>query len=223
MRLYLKSDHGELEFERITWDGHNTESARRLAAIKINAALAACQATEGRDEVPCCIIGHSHGGSAIAAALLNAAGNGYRHNALKRWITVASPFISLSRSRLLFSRLRQKGGVSRDGNLGRLGLAGVYQPILQRRHAHRDRLHRFIRRHNCRCCICASPDRWTAEPQLCAAILQRCVCYRTEMSLPLGCYSASGWREGWAPAKVAISAQCRSIWTIFFKCEMSIL
>jgi hypothetical protein len=109
MRLYLRSERGELEFDRIVWDGQNTESARRLAALDINRALAACEAAEGRNEVPCCIIGHSHGGSAIAAALLSAAGNGYHYNSLKRWITVASPFICLSRSRLLFSRLRQMG------------------------------------------------------------------------------------------------------------------
>src|SRR5262249_8415892 len=85
--------------------GENTESSRRKAAKDIHAALKRCE----HEKEPCCIIGHSHGGSAITSALMLAAGENNRLPCLTKWITVASPFIKLNRKRLLFSRLSQLG------------------------------------------------------------------------------------------------------------------
>src|SRR5262252_5783547 len=69
LRQFVKSDGGELKFARIIWSGDNTESARRAAAKDIFATIQSCQ----RNNEPCCIIGHSHGGSAITSALMLAA------------------------------------------------------------------------------------------------------------------------------------------------------
>src|SRR4029450_2652924 len=102
---FIFSETGELKFERIIWSGDNTESARRKAAKDIHAALLKCE--QAKD--PSCIIGHSHGGSAITSALMIATSQNNRLPCLSKWITVASPFISLDRNRLLFSRLSRLG------------------------------------------------------------------------------------------------------------------
>jgi hypothetical protein len=105
LRKFVKSDGGELKFARIIWSGDNTESARRAAAKDIFATIQSCQ----RNNEPCCIIGHSHGGSAITSALMLAAHRKEELPCLKSWITVASPFIKLRKSRWLFARVSQWG------------------------------------------------------------------------------------------------------------------
>jgi hypothetical protein len=105
LRTFVKSDGGELKFARIIWSGDNTESARRAAAKDIFATIQSCQ----RNNEPCCLIGHSHGGSAITSALMLAAHRKEELPCLKSWITVASPFIKLRKSRWLFARVSQWG------------------------------------------------------------------------------------------------------------------
>lgn len=101
LRTFVKSEAGALTFTRIIWSGDNTESARRAAAKRIFATLQACQ----HRQEPCCLIGHSHGGSAIMSALMLAAQRKEALPCLTSWITVASPFITLRKSRWLFARL----------------------------------------------------------------------------------------------------------------------
>jgi hypothetical protein len=53
-----------------------------------------------------CLLGHSHGGSVVANALLHASKKGYPLYHLRRWITVGTPYIETRRRFALFSRLR---------------------------------------------------------------------------------------------------------------------
>ena len=55
------------------------------------------------------VIGHSHGGSVIAMALLEAANRRQQLPGLTRWITVGTPFIALEKETWLFSRVSNFG------------------------------------------------------------------------------------------------------------------
>lgn len=92
---------GKLEVIRFVWNGENSEVARREAGSRL---LQEMQRLEAGHE-PYCVVGHSHGGSLIGWALLEAAARKQRLDGLKRWITVGTPFVSLQRERLLFQRL----------------------------------------------------------------------------------------------------------------------
>ncbi len=52
-----------------------------------------------------CVIGHSHGGSVISSALMEASARGNNVNGLQQWITVGAPFVSLRKKTTLFLRL----------------------------------------------------------------------------------------------------------------------
>jgi hypothetical protein len=92
---------GTLSVVPFEWSGENSEIARRDAGKKLYGELAALDA-KGE---PYCVIGHSHGGSVINWALLEAAARKQRLDGLQRWITVGTPFVSMKREPLLFQRL----------------------------------------------------------------------------------------------------------------------
>jgi len=102
IRELVEGDDGKLNFERLIWDGANSEASRRKAAASL---LSRMQSREAASE-SYCLIGHSHGGSVIAHALM--LGKQPLPN-LSRWITVGTPFISCRQSWLLFSRLGTLG------------------------------------------------------------------------------------------------------------------
>ena len=60
-------------------------------------------------ERPYCLVGHSHGGSVIADALMRAAIERQPLQHLRRWITVGTPFIVPQKAGFLFSRLNRLG------------------------------------------------------------------------------------------------------------------
>jgi hypothetical protein len=101
IRELVDGADGSLTFDAFTWSGENSERARRRAG---SALLAKLRELERRKE-PYCLIGHSHGGSVIAAALLQSVAKGVPLESLKKWITVATPFVALRKERFLFSRL----------------------------------------------------------------------------------------------------------------------
>ncbi len=92
---------GKIEVSRFEWDGLNSELSRRKAGVRLFRVL---QALEARDE-PYCVVGHSHGGSVVSWALLEAAARRQALPGLRRWITVGTPFVSMKKERLLFQRL----------------------------------------------------------------------------------------------------------------------
>lgn len=92
---------GKLIIEPFAWNGLNSETARRGAGERLAARLAELDAAGE----PYAVIGHSHGGSVLSAALLNAARRQRPLLSMQRWITIGTPFIKTERQRFLFSRL----------------------------------------------------------------------------------------------------------------------
>lgn len=90
-----------LEIKRFEWSGENSEIERRKAGNRLYQSL---KEIDQRGE-PFCVVGHSHGGSVVAWALLDSAAKKNELKNLKRWITVGTPFVNLKRERLLIQRL----------------------------------------------------------------------------------------------------------------------
>ncbi|MGI9407657.1 MAG: hypothetical protein ACR2O4_14890 [Hyphomicrobiaceae bacterium] len=93
--------NGPVDVFPFVWSGENSERERREASERL---LDVLEELESRNE-PYCVIGHSHGGSVIANALMRATSQKMTLPALKRWITVGTPFVDLQKERFLFSRL----------------------------------------------------------------------------------------------------------------------
>lgn len=101
LRNLIEADDGRLDFVPHVWDGENSETSRRAAGEALLKRIAGLE----RDGRKYCLIGHSHGGSVVAAALLAAGGRKNALPGLSRWLTVGTPFIRGRRRGLLFSRL----------------------------------------------------------------------------------------------------------------------
>jgi hypothetical protein len=101
LRSLVGSEDSDLKYEPLIWDGANSEVSRRKAAKALVALVNQCEAKRERY----CVIGHSHGGSIVAQALMNLASSRCSPTMLARWITIGTPFISFTKSTLLFSRL----------------------------------------------------------------------------------------------------------------------
>jgi len=97
----IEGADGTLTIEPFVWDGFNSENARSAAGARLAARL---KELDAKGE-PFAVIGHSHGGSVLSAALLNAARDRLPLSSMQRWITVGTPFIKTQRQRFLFSRL----------------------------------------------------------------------------------------------------------------------
>ena len=90
-----------VSFKPFVWNGDNSETSRRRAGSRL---LSELKSLEDANE-KYCVVGHSHGGSVIASALLEASARGTKLEGLKRWITIGTPFVELRRERYLFLRL----------------------------------------------------------------------------------------------------------------------
>ena len=97
----VESVDGPLKIEPYIWNGLNSETSRRAAGEALADGLARIDA----DGEPFVVVGHSHGGSVVSAALLRSAKARRPLSAMQRWITVGTPFIKTERQRFLFSRL----------------------------------------------------------------------------------------------------------------------
>ncbi len=105
---YVKArdaENTELRFIPVQWDGDNEETSRREAGSNL---LAQMLDLEEAGE-PYSVVGHSHGGSVICLALMEAANRRHRLPGLANWITVGTPFIALKKEPLLFSRVSYFG------------------------------------------------------------------------------------------------------------------
>ena len=88
-------------FKPFVWRGDNSETVRRAAGSRLLRELGELE----QQGEPYVLVGHSHGGSVISAALLEAAARGKKLDGMKRWITIGTPFVELRRERFLFLRL----------------------------------------------------------------------------------------------------------------------
>src|SRR5688572_25781027 len=79
----IEGADGKLGIEPFVWNGLNSETARRQAGERLAGRLAELEAAGE----PYAVVGHSHGGSVVGAALLNAARNKQPLRLLQRWIT----------------------------------------------------------------------------------------------------------------------------------------
>ncbi len=100
-RELIRGADGKLEFLPFVWSSVNSELARRNAGSSL---LTMLRGLEARQE-NYCLIGHSHGGSVIASALVESVARGAPLNGMKKWISIGTPFVELKKERFLFSRL----------------------------------------------------------------------------------------------------------------------
>lgn len=107
LRQLLEADVGEFAFQPFIWDGANSEKSRRAAGRLLFEEM---WALEDQGE-PYSLIGHSHGGSVIAGALVESAVKKKPLNNMNKWITIGTPFIQTERKKFLFSRLGHFGKI----------------------------------------------------------------------------------------------------------------
>jgi hypothetical protein len=105
IRELVASDDGQLAFQPHIWDGANSELSRRRGGKALYERIAAPETASA----PYVLIGHSHGGSVIAAALAHAARKRDPLATLGKWITIGTPFIKWQKHLFLFSRLGTLG------------------------------------------------------------------------------------------------------------------
>lgn len=97
----LDGTDGRVDFIPFHWSSNNSEVERRKAGSRL---LELLRDLDKRDE-NYCVVGHSHGGSVISAALVQSVAKGDPLKGLKKWITVGTPFIEMKREPFLFTRL----------------------------------------------------------------------------------------------------------------------
>jgi len=102
LKTWVQGSGGQpVDFVPFTWSSLNSELDRRNAGAQL---LKVLRGLDKRNE-PYCLVGHSHGGSVIASALIDAAAQKKSLPGLKRWITVGTPFVGMRKERFLFTRL----------------------------------------------------------------------------------------------------------------------
>lgn len=100
-RLVTGSADGHFDVVPFTWSANNSEVDRRRGGT---ALLKILRDLDAKGE-PYVVVGHSHGGSVISAALIESVARRKPLTHLKRWITVGTPFVGMRRERFLFTRL----------------------------------------------------------------------------------------------------------------------
>jgi hypothetical protein len=98
---YVSGTDGPINFIPFRWSSYNSELDRRNAGSEL---LGILRQLDAQGE-PYAVVGHSHGGSVIASALIESVGWNRPLTHLKRWITVGTPFVGMRKERFLFTRL----------------------------------------------------------------------------------------------------------------------
>ena len=101
LKSLVQGEGGAVDVQPFVWSGDNSERERRRAGRALFLQLQQLEEAGA----PYCIVAHSHGGSVVSAALLEAAVRKQELPGLTRWITIGTPFIELRRERFLFTRL----------------------------------------------------------------------------------------------------------------------
>lgn len=101
LKEFVTGENGPLEVVPFTWKSDNSEIDRREAGSSL---LGVLRSLDQRGE-PYCVVGHSHGGSVIASALIESVARRRPLTHLSRWITIGTPFVGMRKERFLFSRL----------------------------------------------------------------------------------------------------------------------
>jgi len=101
LRSFVTGADGPVRYVPFTWSSINSEIDRRAAG----SALLAMLRDLDRQGEPYCVVGHSHGGSVIAAALIESVARRKPLTHLRKWITIGTPFVGMRKERFLFTRL----------------------------------------------------------------------------------------------------------------------
>ena len=101
VKSYVAGDDGPVDVVPFTWRSQNSEIDRRQAG---SALLETLRGLDKKGE-PYVVVGHSHGGSVIASALIESVSRRKPLVNLQRWITIGTPFVGMRKERFLFSRL----------------------------------------------------------------------------------------------------------------------
>lgn len=101
LKTFVSGADGPLYFIPFTWSSANSEIDRRRAGSDL---LHVLRQLDAQGE-PYCVVGHSHGGSVIASALIESVARKKPLTHLKKWITVGTPFVGMRKERFLFTRL----------------------------------------------------------------------------------------------------------------------
>lgn len=98
---FVSGTDGPIRFIPFRWSSYNSELDRRNAGSEL---LGVLRQLDAQGE-PYALVGHSHGGSVIASALIESVAWNRPLTHLKRWITVGTPFVGMRKERFLFTRL----------------------------------------------------------------------------------------------------------------------
>ena len=102
---WIEGDESPAVFEPYIWSGSNSEGDRYAGGERLAREI---QALEDKAE-PYVLVGHSHGGSVIYHALMKLLKNNFHCRLIQQWITVGTPFIEVTKNKLLFSRMNKTG------------------------------------------------------------------------------------------------------------------
>jgi hypothetical protein len=117
IRELVEGEDGELNFQRLIWDGANSETSRRIAARGLLKKMLQLESA-GKCY---CLIGHSHGGSIASTALILGAARRNQLLSLRKFITVGTPFVKMAKTIMLFSKL---------GTVGKSAYLSVFMLLL---------------------------------------------------------------------------------------------
>jgi hypothetical protein len=101
LKAFASGAEGPLYFIPFSWSSANSELDRRTAGSEL---LHVLRQLDAQGE-PYCVVGHSHGGSVIASALIESVARKRPLTHLRKWITVGTPFVGMRKERFLFTRL----------------------------------------------------------------------------------------------------------------------
>jgi hypothetical protein len=104
----IKGSQDAVEIVPFRWSGKNSESDRRAEGKRLLAWLRKEFESKQR---PYHLLAHSHGGSVVREALVQATLRNRSLEHLRSWTTVGTPFLKFRQSRYLFSRLGLIGRV----------------------------------------------------------------------------------------------------------------
>jgi hypothetical protein len=122
IRELVEGEDGKLDIVPFSWSSDNSELSRREAGSRLLKDMRALDAAGETYTV----VGHSHGGSVISAALVESVARGEPLSGLKKWISVGTPFVALQRERFLFTRLSLTRQVMFVASLMLLGMFAFY-------------------------------------------------------------------------------------------------
>lgn len=102
LRTYVAAADGQpINFVPFRWSSLNSELDRRNAGSGL---LTELRRLDAQGE-PYAVVGHSHGGSVVASALIESVAWKRPLTHLKRWVTVGTPFVGMRKEKFLFTRL----------------------------------------------------------------------------------------------------------------------